>query len=57
MRHGKKRDPIILIISMKTNMHENSYNKGNRPGDLTGNRRSDSRVNCVKWATGYNEVK
>lgn len=37
-------------------MQANSYNKGNRPCDPTGNRRSNSRVNCVKWATGYDGV-
>lgn len=26
------------------------------PWDPTGNRRNDSRVNCVKWATGYDGV-
>jgi len=32
------------------------YNEGKRPYDPTGNRRRDSRVDCVKWATGYDGV-
>lgn len=37
-------------------MQEYYYNEGIRPCDPTGNQRSDSRVDCVKWATGYDGV-
>lgn len=37
-------------------MQVNNNNINDRPCDLIGNRRSNSRVYYVKWATGYDRV-
>ncbi|KAL4112803.1 hypothetical protein QTP88_016532 [Uroleucon formosanum] len=47
----------MSINPMKNNMHECIIiNEGKRPCDPTGNQHNDSRVDWVKWATGYDGV-
>lgn len=51
----KEEGPCYKISNEHLNM-QNRKSIINTPCEPIGNRRSDSRIDCVKWTTGYDRV-